>query len=319
MTLAYSYLRDGQSDLANEYLREGLEVAHRHDHVILDIWWRPKVMAEILAHALEAEIEVEYARSVIRRRGLRAPSAALKHWPYPVKISTLGQFEIAIDDLPLTYQGKVQRKPLELLKYLCAAAGHGAPQDLIEEALWPDADGEAADQAFRTTLHRLRKLLRHEEAVLLDDRHVSLDSSLVSLDHIAFERLAQDVDRANAETIEQTLSLYRGHFLQGETASWALPVRERLRARFLELTECLGERLEERGNVNEAAQQYLRALEVEPVAEMMCRRLMMTYMRLGRRSEAIGIYQRFSHALHTKLGVPPTSETVSLYHHISKT
>lgn len=42
------------------------------------------------------------------------------------------------------------------------------------------------------------------------------------------------------------------------------------------------------------------------------------YVRLGRRSEAIGMYQRFSHALHTKLGIPPTQETVSLYHTITK-
>jgi DNA-binding SARP family transcriptional activator len=77
--------------------------------------------------------------------------------------------------------------------------------------------------------------------------------------------------------------------------------------------------LEERGEVGEAAQKYLRALEVEPVAEIMCRRVMMTYVRLGRRTEAIGVYHRFSQALHTKLGVSPTPETVSLYHTITKT
>ena len=117
---------------------------------------------------------------------------------------------------------------------------------------------------------------------------------------------------------EQTIILYRGHFLQGEIVSWVLPVREPLRARFLELTERLGALLEERGEVGEAAQKYLRALDVEPVAEVMCRRVIMTYVRLGRRSEAIGVYQRFSRALHTKLGVPPAPETVSLYHTITK-
>lgn len=275
-------------------------------------------MAELLAHALEADIEVEYVRSVIRRRGLRAPSAALKHWPYPVKITTLGRFEVAIDDVPLTSSGKTQRKPLELLKCLCAVGAQGANQDLIEEALWPEADGEAAEQAFRTTLHRLRKLLRHDDAVRLSDRHISLDPSLVSLDHMAFERLAQNIDRSDAMALERTITMYRGHFLQGEAASWLLSVRERLRARFLDLTERLGALLEERGEANEAAQTHLQALEVEPVAEVMCRRVMMTYVRLGRRTEAIGVYQRFSLALHTKLGVPPTPETVSLYHTITK-
>lgn len=136
---------------------------------------------------------------------------------------------------------------------------------------------------------------------------------------MAFDRMAQDVDCTDASAIERTISLYRGHFLQGETVSWISPVRERLRARFLDPTERLGTLLEKRGEVGEAAQKYLRALGVEPVTEVMCRRMMMTYVRLGRRSEAVGVYQRFSHALHTKLGVSPTPETVSLYHHITKT
>lgn len=319
MTLAHSYLREKQSHLVDEYLGEGLKVAQRHDHVVLDIWWRPKVMAELLAHALEADIEVKYVRSIIRRRGLRAPSSTLTRWPYPVSIVTLGRFEITIDDSLLTYTGKAQRKPLELLKYLCAAGAHGVYQDLIEETLWPEADGEASDQAFRTTLHRLRKLLRHDDAVQVSDHHISLDPSQVSLDHMAFERLARDIDRTDAAAIEQTLALYRGHFLHGETAPWVLPVREQLRAQFLTLTEQLGSLLEEKGKVGEATHRYLCALEVEPTAEVICRRVMMTYVQVGRRSEAIGVYQRFSQALHAKLGIPPTSETVSLYHHIAKT
>ena len=319
LTLTQIFFKEGQVERGNESLREGLRIARLIDYLVLEYWWRPKVMAELLAHALEADIEVEYVRSVIRRRDLRAPSAGVKHWPYPVKIATLGRFEVVIDDVLLTYSGKTQRKPLELLKCLCAAGAQGAQQDLIEEALWPDADGEAADQAFRTTLHRLRKLLRHDDAVQLSDRHVSLDPSLVSLDHLAFEDKTLTIDRTDSVALEQTLALYRGHFLHGETAPWVLPVRERLRAQFLTLTERLGTVLEERGKLSEAVQQYLHALEIEPVAEGMCRRVMITYVRLGRRSEAIGVYQRFTHALQTKLGIPPTPETISLYHQITKT
>lgn len=318
LTLAQIFFKEGQVAQGEESLHEGLRIARLIDYLVLEYWWRPTVMADLLTHALEADIEIEYVRSVIRRRNLGAPSAGVKHWPYPVRVATLGRFEVVIDDVLLTTTGKTQRKPLELLKYLCTAGAQGAHQDAIEEALWPEADGKAADQAFRTTLHRLRKLLRYDDAVQLSDRHVSLDMSLVSLEHIVLDRVAKDVDRTDTAALERTLALYRGHFLHGETASWALPVREQLRARFLDLTERLGALLEERGAVAEAAQKYLHALEVEPVAEVMCRRVMMVYVRLGRRSEAIGVYQRFSQALHSKLRVPPTPETVSLYHNIAK-
>lgn len=318
MTFAHSYLRDAQFDLANEHLRKGLGIASRHDYLVLDLWWRPKVMAELLAHALEAGIEVDYVRSVIKRRHLVAPSPEIDAWPWPIQVATLGRFEVMIDDVPLAFSGKTQRKPLELLQYLCAAGEQSLHQQLIQEALWPDADGVAADQAFRTTLHRLRKLLRHDEAVQLSDGQVSLNMFLIHVDSIAFERKLQQVDRDNVAVLEKLCRDYRGNFLPGETAAWALPVGERLRAEYLALIERLGTLLEEQGKLPEAVREYLRALEVEPVAEVMCRRVMMTYVRLGRRSEALGVYQRFSHALQTKLGVPPTQETVSLYHAIAK-
>ncbi len=316
LTMAQIFFKQGDAERGKESLRQGLRIASRIDYLVLEYWWRPQVMAALLARALEADIEVEFVRSVIRRRGLRAPSPALRNWPYPVMITSLGRFDIRINGVPLRYSGKTQRKPLELLKYLCVAGTQGIHQEFVEETLWPDADGEAADQAFRTTLHRLRKLLRHDDAIQLCDGHLAFDPSLVTLDHITFEGRALTIDRADVVALEQTLALYGGHFLHGETASWIFPVRERLRARFLDLTERLGAILEERGDVHEAAQQYLQALEVEPVAEVMCRRVMMAYVRLGRRTEAIAVYQRFSHALRTKLGVPPAAETVALYNSI---
>ncbi|TKB89888.1 MAG: hypothetical protein E8D40_14525, partial [Nitrospira sp.] len=309
LTMAQVLIKDGQVQEAEASLREGLRIARDLDCLTLDYWWRPTVMAELFAHALEAGIEVEFVRSVIRRRGLRAPARPSAQWPYPVTIHTLGHFGATIQDVALSCSGKTQRKPLELLKYLSATGAQGAHQDLIEEVLWPEADGEAAGQAFRTTLHRLRKLLCQDDAVQYADRYVMLDPSLVAMDHVVFEQTAQHVNRTDAAALERVLGLYRGHFLQGESAPWILPVREQLRARFLDLTERLGVLLEEQGEVSDAAQTYLRALDVEPVAEGMCRRVMMIYGKLGRRAEAVGVYQRFSQALHTKLGVPPASET----------
>lgn len=318
LTMGQVLIKDGQVQEAEASLRKGLRIARDLDCLTLDYWWRPKVMAELFAHALEAGIEVDFIRSVIRRRGLQAPARPSAQWPYPVTIHMLGHFGATIQDVALSCSGKTQRKPLELLKYLSATGAQGAHQDLIEEVLWPEADGEAAGQAFRTTLHRLRKLLRQDDAVQCTDRYVVLDPSLVAMDHTAFEQTAQHVNRTDVVALERVLGLYRGHFLQGESAPWILPVRERLRARFLDLTERLGVLLEEQGEVGDAAQTYLRALDVEPMAEGMCRRVMMIYGKLGRRAEAVGVYQRFSQALHTKLGVPPASETIALYHHIAK-
>lgn len=68
--------------------------------------------------------------------------------------------------------------------------------------------------------------------------------------------------------------------------------------------------------VGKAVHRYLRALDAQLVAGAMCRRLMKVSLWIGRRSEARGVYQRFSQTLCAKLDVPPTQATLSLYHDI---
>ena len=73
----------------------------------------------------------------------------LEEWPYPIKIYTLGRFEIIRDDEPLHFSGKEQKKPLELLKALIAFGGRDVPEERLTDALWPDADGDHGAQVLR--------------------------------------------------------------------------------------------------------------------------------------------------------------------------
>ena len=78
--------------------------------------WQPAVMAKLCAKALEAGIEVKYVQSLVRKRRLlpKEPPLEIEAWPWPIKIYTLGRFEIFKDDQLLQSKGKVQRKPLAL-------------------------------------------------------------------------------------------------------------------------------------------------------------------------------------------------------------
>ena len=84
--------------------------------------WQPPVMAQLCAKALEAGIEVEYVQSLVRKRRLvpEEPPVEIETWPWPIRIYALGRFEIQRDDQPLQFVGKVQRKPLGLLKAIVA-------------------------------------------------------------------------------------------------------------------------------------------------------------------------------------------------------
>ncbi|MGH8578534.1 MAG: bacterial transcriptional activator domain-containing protein, partial [Gammaproteobacteria bacterium] len=75
----------------------------------------PRVSARLYDRALAAGIEVDHVQRLIRRRRLTAPDPTLAadHWPWPVKVYTLGRFDLIIDDAHLRVADKGQKKPLE--------------------------------------------------------------------------------------------------------------------------------------------------------------------------------------------------------------
>ena len=123
-------------------------------------------MSDVYNRALAAGIEVDHVQRLIRQRGLTPPdpTTAAQSWPWPMKVYTLGQFDVFCDDKSLCSSRKVQHKPLELLKCLCAFGGYSVNQDRISKVLWPEAKGDAAERKLNTTLDRLRELLQQERA-----------------------------------------------------------------------------------------------------------------------------------------------------------
>ena len=58
------------------------------------LYWRPAVMSNLCARALEAGVETDYVLNLIKKRNLKpiGPAVTMETWPYPVKILTLGGF-----------------------------------------------------------------------------------------------------------------------------------------------------------------------------------------------------------------------------------
>lgn len=278
--------------------------------------WRPCMMAVLCKRALDNGIEVEYVRDIIRQHGLHPPCPPLEceHWPWPVKIYTLGRFAVLREGKALHARGAAQGKPLTLLKALIAFGGRDVNEIQLIDALWPDAEGDAAHQAFRITLHRLRQFLGDEKAVIVRDGCITLDASRCWVDVWAFERLAGKTrDMDSTSHAEKFLDLYQGHFLAKESEeSWALPLRERLRSKFLRQVEQLGRQFEHAGTWEQAITCYRKGLETDPLAELLYQRLIACYQQQGRRVEALGVYQRCRTMFSALLGVEPSPTTTCL-------
>ncbi|MCB1826268.1 MAG: hypothetical protein KDJ54_17520, partial [Candidatus Competibacteraceae bacterium] len=218
-------------------------------------FFKPDDVARLCAAALDADVEVEYVQTLIRKRGL-LPDLTMtpsERWPWPVKIYTLGRFGLVVDDQPVTFGRKAQRKPLELLKILIAWGGRDVNQARIADALWPDTDGDSAQQALTTTLHRLRRLLSHEHALSVRDGRLSLDPRYCWVDIWCLERRISQIltwvrevngggaaSRDLATATQALLRAYRGPFLGQDLEPWTMQMRDRLRDRYLTCLDELG-------------------------------------------------------------------------------
>ena len=219
-------------------LRRALELGRQYGYAHF-LGWRPAAVARVLAAALAAGIETDYARSLIKRRRLVPEEArpSGEEWPWAFRVQTFGGFRLHGHDEPLAASGKAQRRPLELLKALVAYGGAQVSEGRITDALWPRVDGDSAHRSFTSALHRLRKLLGEDRAVLLHEGRLTLDRRYFWVDAWEFEELAAQVEAAAdpggvAKLAERMLALYRGPFMADDVdAAWVLAARERMRAR----------------------------------------------------------------------------------------
>lgn len=309
--------------------------------------WNDSRMSRLCAEALERGIEVDYVLKLIKKRELLPPDAyssnapdsvtpsltplnppfikggttgglgGVVNWPYPIRIYTLGRFEIVIDGKPVESQGKVQKKPLEMLKAIIAFGGRDVSEEQLTDALWPDADGDTAHKSFEVNLLRLRRLLGNDKVLRFRDGKVTLDTGFCWTDVLAFESIVkpshQKEDEASiGSSFEKAAELYRGDFLAGDGNDWSVSVRERMRDRFLRLIIRKGKSSEAEGDWERAARYYAKGLEIDDLTEELYQNLMTCYKNLGRHAEVVKVYNRCRASLNKSLGISPSARTEAL-------
>lgn len=285
----------------------------------------PDILATLCAEALESGIEPDYVRRLIRHSHIPPPSPALAHWPYPVRIYTLGRPSIVVEGKPIVFSGKAQRRPIELLYYLVANGGREFAASRLIGSLWADEDCAASRGAFDMALNRLRRLVNVPEAIQLRGGRLSLNEGICWIDVRAFERLLGDAEAekdrdCRQALLERALGLYQGDFLQGEEAGWAVIARERLRTRLMRGITRIGLSLEEAGLWPEATRLYDRVRELFPLEEDLCRRLLRIHIEQGEYVQATHLYGRCRELFVKVLGVLPSPGIVALMNRLpSKT
>lgn len=164
----HSAIQNQKSEMAKrglDALRSAMELGREQGYVNM-IGWRNEVMSRLCVKSLEAGIEVEYVRSLVRKRNLipDVPPIHCENWPWPVKIFTLGRFVVLHEDKPLPFTGKIQHKPLEMLRIILSNRDGEVSEARLIDTLWPDTESDAAYRSYEAALHRMRRLLGADEA-----------------------------------------------------------------------------------------------------------------------------------------------------------
>ncbi len=322
-------------------LRKAMTIGRKQGYMTMLFLWSPFMLSRLCAVGLEAGIEVEYVRKLIRTLNLylsftrgETEGIWIEHWPWPLKIYTFGEFRIEKDGNPVSFSGKVKTKPLELLKALIAQGGREVREDWVTDALWEEAEGDAAHNAFKMTLSRLRQLIGNERAIQLQNKRLSLDPRYCWVDVWEFERICGQFealwkDRESSAArrkqsrgtaveaerlIQKAVGMYRGRFLADDMdLPWTVSIRERLRKKFFHLVAGLGRSLEQAGQWKKAAECYEKGLELDDLAEEFYQGLMVCYQRLGQEAKAVAVYNRCRSVLSAAFGISPSSKTETIY------
>lgn len=270
-------------------------------------WWRSEHMAELCARALEAYIEPEYCRWLIRQRRLTPPQRLQdkETWYWPLRIELFDGARILLDDEELQVGGKLA----QMLLFLACLGGRNAwvSRVRVADLLWPDSEGDKAQRSLDTSIHRLRRQLHSEAMIQTRTGFVRLNPGLVQVD---WERYRQQLD--TTENSEQLMKLLLEMLERLPQMPWELAelldvehIKRRIGHRIFML---LSTELSTHHKVAEWAEEALKHL---PENERLWRLLIKMHLDYGYPSAALDTWERYKAEL-IQLGIEPSEATAKL-------
>lgn len=241
----------------------------------------PDLLSDLLADAIDREIETEFCYSLIRERQLAPPAHRPANWCWRLKVRVLGGFRIDLDGTEIELGPKPPTRALDILRILALSKDHLCSIETLQDWLWPDLDGGQANAAFEQALHRLRKLLGRSDLVTLRERKLRLAPEAAWVDLDEWEKLARQA-LASGETIaetsiDQVFAGFPGPLLFGQAEpAWSITAAERVRDRYVDLAIRIGRQQEERDDALKARAAYLQALDHYPQSDRLRHALAMS-------------------------------------------
>src|SRR3984885_4810588 len=228
-----------------------------------------------------------------------------------LRLALLGPPAVLRDGVPVTFD---TRKAIALLALL-GVTGREHSREQLADLLWPEADSAKGRASLRRTLSVTAAAMA--SGLTISRAAVTLDLAAVQVDVREFEAL---IGRADAESLEQAVQLYRDDFLSGfvlrgcpDFEEWQASVSEGLRQALARGLQRLVAACIEQGDLDRATGHARRWLQLDPLHEPAHQAIIRLHGWAGQRSAAMRQYRSLVRVLDRDLAVRPLPETTRLY------
>ncbi|HUQ63477.1 MAG TPA: BTAD domain-containing putative transcriptional regulator [Acidimicrobiales bacterium] len=249
----------------------------------------------------------------------------------PIQVQLLGPYRI--DAAGKEIRSGLRAKARELLAFYLLHP-EGTTLDTATEALWPEADPGRGSEWFWTALGNLRSLLRSTTGIK-ELKVIEREGDIYKVEPI-FDvdlwRLQQVLDEAStngnragndvggdelwAECLQRAAELYTSELLEGADWAWARVPRDDLRRRAVDVLVSLSATRLVTGDIRGALDVLEKAIDVDPYAEQLYRRIIRLHSKLSRPDAVTATFRRLKTRL-AEIDLEPTAESENLSRELS--
>jgi DNA-binding SARP family transcriptional activator len=246
-----------------------------------------------------------------------------------VVVRVLGPLDVYVAGEQVTGWGGQRAKTL--FQYLLM---HRRPvhREVLMELLWPGHTYSSARNNLNVCVYSLRRVLDVNSAgqryVVYRDGCYMLNRTLTwDIDRDRFVAAAERSRQREAEPtsadvialLERAAAAYGGPLFDGDPAAdWFAPERTALDELFHQVLERLASLLAVRGDLDGAQRALELLLRADGCRESAHRLLMTCYARRGQRDQVARQFQRCVTRLEADLEITPSTETVDLFHALTR-
>ncbi len=242
-----------------------------------------------------------------------------------VFISTLGIFDVKLEDTSLIKDSSRSYKLFKLFKYFLTFKNTKILPDTIIENLWEDHDSYDPNNMLRAQIYRLRKLMKMPIPDGGDEKdYVSIDfingyyllnvGEKVTVDVDEFENLIKIGDSKSVSDVDESiiyyqkaLDLYKGTYLEDSNYElWLVPIKNHYSRLYLKTLFKLLDILNEQGKYQNVIETCRKAIALESYDENIHIYLMEAMLKTGQVKDAESHYEYIVHLL-DKNKLPITS------------